>query len=433
VTSSQSERGSAAAELRGGHGSQHRPLFRPRQLILRDGDQVRGILLRPWMQKAAALMLLGGVAWGVTATIAVYHHVVEAEVAAEAYRLAIADMARQQLRMAEISRGLAGQRAALDRLRQRQDNDGSHPLTALEGEVADLLGKVAELETALDGISATLAATMVERHAIAREREQMAERMREIERRGLDRTRELERELAAAHAAHEEAIASLGQRTRATIAEVERLLTSAGLDPARMLPAPSTERARRGGRGGPFVPAATPGSSQPPPPQDRSDEVLHDVEWLQRLTKLVASSPLSAPLAPGYQVESGFGRRTDPIRGRPAFHTGIDLSDDYGTAVFATAPGVVTVAGWEGSYGRVVEIDHGYGLRTRYAHLASMAVQVDQRVDRFTRIGAMGNSGRSTGTHLHYEVLLNGQHLNPARLLRGSYVRNANQGNGSGR
>jgi murein DD-endopeptidase MepM/ murein hydrolase activator NlpD len=131
------------------------------------------------------------------------------------------------------------------------------------------------------------------------------------------------------------------------------------------------------------------------------------------------------PLASGYQVESGFGRRSDPIRGRAAQHTGIDLSDDHGTPVLATAPGRVAVAGWEGGYGRVVEVDHGFGLRTRYAHLSVISVEVDQQVSRFTRLGRMGSSGRSTGTHLHYEVLLHGQHMDPARFMQGAYTRQA--------
>lgn len=419
------------------HGrARKRPLFRSRQIIMRDGDRVRGLLLRPWMQKTAVLLLVGGLVWGAVATFAFYHQAVEADAAAEAYRLAIADMARQQLRMAEISRGLAGQRAALDRLRQRNDADGTQPLNALEGEVGGLLGKIAELEAALASMNASLAATMVERRAIAREREQMNDRVHEVERRGQDRAQELERELAAAHAQHEELLATLGQRTHATIAEVERVLGAAGLDATRILPAPPGERLRRGGRGGPFIPAsgAAGGATPAPPPhRHRAEDVRHDVEWISRLTRLLEAAPLSSPLASGYQLESGFGRRLDPIRGRAAFHTGMDMSDDYGTPVHATAPGKIVAAGWENGYGRMVEIDHGFGLHSRYAHLASISVHVDQQVHRGQRLGQMGNSGRSTGTHLHYEVLFNGQHQNPARFMQGAFVRNANPGNGSGR
>ena len=399
-----------------------------------------------------ALLLVTGLLWGIGATLAFWHQAVQADEAAEAYRNALADLSRQQIRIADINRGLTDQRANLGRLLResteaRGEGEAPQPLHALEGEIAGLLTQVADLQGALTGIHGTLESTLQERQAIMREREAMAERVRDVERRGQERARDLERQLAAAHETHEEVLGTLARRTRASVAEVERILGEAGLEPTRMLPppAPATpERPRRGNRGGPFVAAsavATPATATAAPAMpvayqrlhEHARGVHHEIDWLERLARLVASTPIAVPLAPGYQVESGFGRRSDPIRGSRAHHTGIDLSDDHATPVYATAPGRVTVAGWEGGYGRVVEIDHGFGLRTRYAHLSGITVEVDQQVSRFTRVGRMGSTGRSTGTHLHYEVMLNGHHLDPARFMQGSFVPTANTRSGQGR
>ena len=98
-------------------------------------------------------------------------------------------------------------------------------------------------------------------------------------------------------------------------------------------------------------------------------------------------------------------------------HYGIDLAGVYHSPVRATAPGVVVRVGWNGSYGRVVEIDHGLGLRTRYGHLHRILVKRGQKVGFRRKIGQMGNSGRSTGAHVHYEILVNGKPLDPAKFM----------------
>ena len=118
------------------------------------------------------------------------------------------------------------------------------------------------------------------------------------------------------------------------------------------------------------------------------------------------------------RTTSGFGVRFDPFNGRPALHQGQDFAAPRNTPIVATAPGVVSFAGVRGGYGRTVEIDHGGGFKTRFAHLNSIAVQPGQRVAVGNRIGGMGTTGRSTGVHLHYEVWMNGRPQNPARFMR---------------
>ena len=118
--------------------------------------------------------------------------------------------------------------------------------------------------------------------------------------------------------------------------------------------------------------------------------------------------------------------RFDPFTGRPALHAGLDFGGGMGTAIYTTAPGVVSFTGVRSGYGNVVEIDHGGGFKTRYAHLSSMAVRVGERVALGERIAAMGSTGRSTGPHLHYEVWVNGRAQNPDRFVRaGQHVREA--------
>jgi murein DD-endopeptidase MepM/ murein hydrolase activator NlpD len=126
--------------------------------------------------------------------------------------------------------------------------------------------------------------------------------------------------------------------------------------------------------------------------------------------------PVSAPLE-SYEIGSGFGVRGDPMNGHAAYHTGLDFRAPYMSPIYATAAGVVTYSGYRDDYGKVVEIDHGNGLTTRYAHMHRQTVSVGQRVAAHTQIGFLGSSGRATGPHVHYEVLVNGEPVDPGKFL----------------
>lgn len=119
-------------------------------------------------------------------------------------------------------------------------------------------------------------------------------------------------------------------------------------------------------------------------------------------------------------ITASFGERMDPFSGEGAFHPGIDISAPVGTPVHASADGIVAYAGWEEGYGRLVVIDHGFGISTCYAHLSGLNTRVGARVDRGDVIGYVGDTGRSTGPHLHYEVRINSTPVNPWRYLRSS-------------
>ncbi len=116
-------------------------------------------------------------------------------------------------------------------------------------------------------------------------------------------------------------------------------------------------------------------------------------------------------------ITSGFGRRQDPLEDGLDYHPGVDISVPYGTVIQAPAEGLVVFCGWEQGYGNTVEISHGGGLVTRYAHMSRILVKPGQVVKRWQKVGLVGTSGRTTGAHLHYEVLKNGQPTNPQRYL----------------
>jgi murein DD-endopeptidase MepM/ murein hydrolase activator NlpD len=126
-------------------------------------------------------------------------------------------------------------------------------------------------------------------------------------------------------------------------------------------------------------------------------------------------------------LSSSYGVRFDPFTHRPAFHSGLDFPGAFYTPIMATAPGVISFTGVRSGYGNTIEIDHGGGFKTRYAHLQAITVRVGQRVAIGQRVGAMGSTGRSTGPHLHYEVWANGRAQNPNRFLKaGEYVQQTN-------
>jgi murein DD-endopeptidase MepM/ murein hydrolase activator NlpD len=182
--------------------------------------------------------------------------------------------------------------------------------------------------------------------------------------------------------------------------EVERLLASTGIDVEKLLGQLNSLP-----QGGPYV--ALNKANFPAAGDARSEE----------LQKIIRTLPLGAPLA-HYEVSSGFGGRSDPFHGKQAFHAGLDFISPYRSPVLATAPGTVIFTGVKDNYGKVVEVDHGHGIVTRYAHLHRIVVPRGQRVQARQQLAELGSTGRSTGPHLHYEVLVNGVAQDPEKFLQ---------------
>jgi murein DD-endopeptidase MepM/ murein hydrolase activator NlpD len=155
--------------------------------------------------------------------------------------------------------------------------------------------------------------------------------------------------------------------------------------------------------GGPFVPS---GNSEQNQLMVKTDKYLETIRY----------TPLGKPV-PG-SISSGFGSRLDPVNNDGAYHTGLDFRAGKGDKIFATGAGIVTMAGWNGNYGNNVQIDHGNGYISSFAHLARFRVKKGDRVERGQIIGLVGSSGRTTGAHLHYEVSLNSKTINPEKLIK---------------
>lgn len=147
---------------------------------------------------------------------------------------------------------------------------------------------------------------------------------------------------------------------------------------------------------------------------------LSDLEAkLLQQSVLKDTLPNSSPVAAAYN-SSSFGWRLDPFNGHKAFHEGLDFTAAAGTPIYAAAGGIVTVAEQTPDYGKIVKIDHGSGLETRYAHASLLLVKVGERIEKGQKVAEVGSTGRSTGPHLHYEIRLNGNPLDPRKYLKAS-------------
>lgn len=183
-----------------------------------------------------------------------------------------------------------------------------------------------------------------------------------------------------------------------------------GLQTVGLAPDPAVQT----GIGGPFVPAR--GISELSI-IDEANAVAQALSQFQSAQEALAAAPIRRPVPSGITISSNFGNRTDPFLKRTAFHAGIDFRAPSGTAIRAAAEGEIVFAGTNGGYGKMVDIDHGNGIVTRYAHLNSISVHVGQKVTARQQLGLSGSTGRSTGPHLHFEIRRNDSAIDPTRFL----------------
>jgi murein DD-endopeptidase MepM/ murein hydrolase activator NlpD len=190
------------------------------------------------------------------------------------------------------------------------------------------------------------------------------------------------------------------------------VITDLGLDMAQL------EAAAPKGppMGGPFVPVKL--NAEAGPFERQLTRINITRAQLERMNRTLALVPYRKPVVGEVEFTSGFGVRSDPFLGRPAMHTGLDFRAQTGDPVRVTANGKVVSAGWAGGYGRMIEVDHGNGLATRYGHLSEIGVKIGQQVKIGDVIGEVGSTGRSTGPHLHYETRIEGEAVDPQKFLR---------------
>jgi murein DD-endopeptidase MepM/ murein hydrolase activator NlpD len=349
--------------------------------------------------------------------------------AQDSYKQLLAEVALYRDQIAEVTRGLENNHAVIARYvapdaaaassgqsdvggegaPETWEEEAGRARDALLAQLAGMEEGMAELSEAhqllsqFDGFELEMRKMVLQRDLALDENRALTERVTDLE--------DLVIEMETAQAA---LLEHFGAVARTRIADIEGTLAEVGLDVESMLNALSVET---DGKGGPFVPADLPILDKPVY-EDSVTSLNTYVDRLGALRGLTDALPLSQPILGSHRLSSPFGVRQDPFNGQPARHEGIDFSAAMGTPVLATATGKVVAAGWRRGYGRTVEISHGLGVTTRFGHLSEITVNPGQTVDRGDVIGRVGNSGRSTGPHLHYEIRVRGTPRNPAQFMK---------------
>ena len=267
------------------------------------------------------------------------------------------------------------------------------------------MGRARDTVATLEILTGALGATAKDRDATLAE----AEAAREEMRLAADQKKALETRNDAIFAKLEEALTI-------SVEPLDNMFREAGMSPEDLLDA---VRDGYSGQGGPLTPISFSSSGGELTPEElRANAILGGLDRMNMYRIAAFKLPFAMPVKDSFRWTSGFGYRRDPKGYGTRMHEGTDMAGSYGTPIYATADGTVTHAGWDNGYGRLVKIEHDFGVETRYAHLSQVRVEVGQRVSRGDQIGDMGNSGRSTGTHLHYEIRLGGGPVNPMTFIK---------------
>jgi len=297
------------------------------------------------------------------------------------------DVVQATLRRTMVEREEA--RAGLSTLEASLTDGGSAPNAAA----------TEELTGAMDMLADALAETADERDLIAADAVF-----------ALDHAAELELQIRLMSERNDEIFRQLEEAMLVSVEPLDDMFRAAGLDTDSLL---ASVRRGYSGTGGPLMPLSFSTMGGGPDPDGlRANGILDSMDRINLYRIAAERAPFAMPVTAAFRFTSGFGTRWGRL------HAGTDFAAPIGTPIYSTADGVVTEAGWSSGYGRLIKIQHEFGIETRYAHLNSIRVQAGQRVSRGERIGDMGNSGRSTGSHLHYEVRVGGQPINPMIYIR---------------
>lgn len=228
-----------------------------------------------------------------------------------------------------------------------------------------------------------------------------------------NRVVKLARRLAVVRNSQNKLLNLIARQTQENIQHAENIIKVTDLDVKVLL---KRIGASNLGQGGPFVPLR-PNDLRADSFRSGLSSLNMRMERWQDLQKILRQLPLAMPMKSAW-ISGKFGRRRDPFRKRWAMHRGTDIAAGWHAPIYASAPGRIRHAGWKGRYGKLVEIDHGMGIRTRYAHMFKVTVKKGQSVDFQQKVGEQGNTGRSKSAHLHYEILVNGKQVNPINFLQ---------------
>ena len=232
----------------------------------------------------------------------------------------------------------------------------------------------------------------------------------------LEARAELELELDLLQERNDQIFRQLEEAMEISVEPLDKMFRSAGMPTDRII-----EQVRRGysGQGGPLTPLSFSTRGEDLSADEvRANKLLAQMDQLNLYRLAAQLAPFASPVKAAVRYTSGYGYRRDPKTGGRRMHNGSDFAGPHGTDIFATADGVVIHAGWQRGFGKLVKIRHEFGIETLYAHNTNIRVKVGQRVSRGDHIADMGSTGRSTGTHLHYEVRVNGRPVNPMIYIK---------------
>ncbi|MEO1491886.1 MAG: DUF5930 domain-containing protein [Pseudomonadota bacterium] len=324
----------------------------------------------------------------------------------EKQRILIATADALQTSEVEL-RGLRAEFEALITARRAELDE----LNALNEEIVSLRLSLADAEEHRDAMAETIHTFSQTMSNVIVQRDRSSHRAAVLD----QRVGVLETEIAQWEGRQEQLLAQIEDAARTSISSLDEIFVGSDLDIERILK--QTKRDYSGQGGGPFEPLDDQSSAGDVEDGERVAALMSDLERVSLMRAAMDRLPFGQPTR-GARLTSGFGPRRDPFRRRYSQHNGIDFAAPRGTPIFSTAEGVVTFSGRQRGYGIVVKIRHAFGFETVYAHLSKSRVKVGQRVERGDRIADMGSTGRSTGSHLHYEIRIDGKPINPSKFIR---------------
>ncbi len=316
------------------------------------------------------------------------------------------ELLKSENRRRELETGIEVIQTTL-RATMKQREEARHELAELQQQTnGDSTYQTASLDpTQMAFMTEALSRTALERDEIATNAQA-----------ALDERAELELEIELMRERSDQIFRQLEEAMVISVEPLDKMFRQAGMPTDRIL-----DDIRRGysGMGGPLTPLSFSTRGEEPTPDElRANALLQQMDQLNLYRIAAEKAPFASPVRAAVRYTSGFGTRRDPKTGGRRMHKGSDFAGSPGTDIFATADGVVTHAGWQSGYGRLVKIRHAYGFETLYAHNSNIRVKVGQRVSRGDHIADMGSTGRSTGTHLHYEVRIDGKPVNPMTYIK---------------
>lgn len=333
----------------------------------------------------------------------------EAAAAQERFNLALAQISDMQSellsseeRRRELETGINVIQSTLRRtMNERDDARGSVEamLAEARGETGAGQAMPSEMAATVDFLTAALESTAAERDKAT----EAAERAR-------TEAEDLLYEARLREERNNQIFTQLEDAVTVSLEPLDKMFSASGMSTDQIL---RTVRRGYSGQGGPLTPLIlSTKSNGTDPDMERANALLAELDRMNMYRIAAEKLPFDMPVKSGYRFTSGFGYRWGRL------HAGADMAGPVGTPIYATADGVVTHADWSSGYGRLVKIQHEFGIETRYAHLSRFNVSKGQRVSRGQRIGDMGNSGRSTGPHLHYEIRVGGNAVNPMNYIK---------------